>query len=76
MVQGTGPTLCFLKQGHNAGYQNWLVGCPNTGQGAVVMTNSDGGSALAQGVIQALAQAFQWPVLGTLQDGVFTSIHR
>jgi CubicO group peptidase (beta-lactamase class C family) len=76
VVQGTGRSLCFLKQGHNTGYQNWLVGCPNTGQGAVVMTNSDGGSALAQAVIQALARAFQWPALGTLQDGVFTSAHQ
>lgn len=73
VVRGTGPTLHFFKQGHNAGYQSWLIGFPDTGQGAVVMTNSDGGSRLAQAVIQALAEAFDWPPLEKLEDGTFTS---
>ncbi|WP_295445880.1 serine hydrolase domain-containing protein [uncultured Thiodictyon sp.] len=75
VVRGTGRTLHFLKQGHNAGYQNWMIGFPNTGQGAVVMTNSDAGSPLAQAVVNALAQAFAWPPLEQLEDGMFTSPH-
>ena len=68
VVEGKGKKLHFMKLGQNAGYQGWLVGFPNTGQGAIVMTNSDNGRVLAQDLIYAIAKAYQWPTNGKLQD--------
>lgn len=68
VVAGTGKTLHFMKLGQNAGYQGWLVGYPATGQGIVVMTNSDNGRELAQDLIFAVAKAYHWPTDGQVCD--------
>lgn len=68
VVSGEGKQLHFMKLGQNAGYQGWLVGFPNTQQGAVVMTNSDNGRELAQRLIHSIAKAYKWPTDGTLKD--------
>ena len=60
--------LHFMKLGQNAGYQGWLIGYPITGQGAVVMTNSDNGIKLAQSLVYAIAKAYYWPTKGKLKD--------
>ncbi len=68
VVEGKGKSLRFMKLGQNSGYQGWLVGFPNSGQGAIVMTNSDNGRELAQSLIYAIAKAYHWPTNGRLQD--------
>ena len=68
VVKGKSQTLRFMKLGQNAGYQGWLAGLPNTGQGVIVMTNSDNGRELAQDLIYAIAKAYQWPTNGRMQD--------
>lgn len=68
VVEGKGKKLHFMKLGQNAGYQGWLVGFPTTGQGVVVMTNSDNGRELAQDLIYAIAKAYNWPTNGELKD--------
>ncbi|WP_341665268.1 serine hydrolase domain-containing protein [Vibrio sp.] len=68
VVEGKGDELHFMKLGQNAGYQGWLVGLPNTGQGAVVMTNSDNGRELAQDLINSISEAYHWPISGKLKD--------
>ncbi|MCW5588110.1 MAG: beta-lactamase family protein [Legionellales bacterium] len=68
VVAGYGSKLHFMKLGQNAGYQGWLVGFPNTKQGAVVMTNSDNGRELAQDLIYSIAKAYKWPTSGKLKD--------
>ncbi|MCK4870688.1 MAG: beta-lactamase family protein, partial [Gammaproteobacteria bacterium] len=68
VIKGSGNQLRFMKMGQNAGYQGWLVGFPNTGQGIVVMTNSDNGRKLAQDLIYAVANAYHWPTKGRLKD--------
>lgn len=68
VIQGQGKKRHFMKLGQNAGYQGWLIGFPNTGQGAVVMTNSDNGAKLAQALIYAIAKAYNWPTKGKLKD--------
>jgi len=68
VVEGEGDELHFMKLGQNAGYQGWLVGLPNTGQGAVVMTNSDNGRELAQDLIYSISKAYNWPISGKLED--------
>ncbi len=67
-VEGAGKKLHFMKMGQNAGYQGWLVGFPITGQGAVVMTNSDNGRELAQDIIYSLAKTYRWSTDGKLKD--------
>ncbi|MGF1742325.1 hypothetical protein L4C34_14830 [Vibrio profundum] len=62
-----------MKLGQNSGYQGWLVGLPNTGQGMVVMTNSDNGRELAQDLIEAVAKVYQWPITGKLKDAWMVS---
>ncbi len=68
VVSGKGSKLRFMKLGQNVGYQSWLVGYPNTGQGMIVLTNSDNGRKLAQSLIYAIAKAYHWPTNGKLQD--------
>lgn len=68
VIAGKGKQLHFMKLGQNAGYQGWLVGYPATGQGIVVMTNSDQGRELAQDLIYAIAKAYHWPTNGRLID--------
>ncbi len=65
---GQGKQFHFMKLGQSPGYQGWLVGFPKTGQGAVVMTNSDNGRNLAQSLIYAIARTYHWPTTGKLQD--------
>jgi CubicO group peptidase (beta-lactamase class C family) len=67
-IAGSGKELHFMKLGQNAGFQSWLIGYPETGQGAVMMTNSNNGRELAQAVAYALAKAYQWPTEGMLKD--------
>jgi hypothetical protein len=57
-----------MKRGQNIGYQGYLILYPATGQGMVVMTNSDNGSRLAEALIRRAALAYGWPELPPLAD--------
>jgi CubicO group peptidase (beta-lactamase class C family) len=60
-VVGHGASLVLMKRGQNIGYQGYLILYPETGQGMVVMTNSDNGSKLAEALITRAAVAYAWP---------------
>lgn len=60
-VEGTGDSLRFSHSGANAGYRAFFVLYPETGDGVVVMTNSDNGDALGMEVVRAVARAYGWP---------------
>jgi CubicO group peptidase (beta-lactamase class C family) len=60
-VQGKGESLLISHGGNNAGFSCFLVGFTKTGQGAVVMTNSDAGNPVIQEILQRLAQEYGWP---------------
>jgi hypothetical protein len=60
-VRGQDRALTFSHGGSNKGYRCLLIGVPATGQGCVVMTNSDTGSALLPEVAAAVSQAYDWP---------------
>ena len=62
-VQGEGAKLRFGHGGANEGFRCQMVGIPATGQGLVIMTNSDNGGAMFQEVIKAAAEAYAWPAL-------------
>ena len=57
-----------MKRGQNVGYQGYMLMFPVTGQGIVVMTNSDNGTTLATAIIRKAASVFHWPRLGALHD--------
>ena len=60
-LTGSGDTVRFGHGGANEGFRsNWVV-YRGTGDGAVVMTNGDRGTALAQEVLRALADVYAWP---------------
>jgi len=60
-LDGSGAALCYSHEGGNAGYRAFLVGCPGTGQGAVIMTNSDAGDNLYSEIVRGIAVAYGWP---------------
>ncbi len=51
----------FEHPGHNEGFHSLLVGCPDTGQGLVWMTNGENGKRLGREVLRAIPEAFGWP---------------
>lgn len=67
-VAGVGGNLVLMKRGQNVGYQGYLILYPATGQGLVVMTNSDNGSTLAAALISRAAKAYGWPPVPPLAD--------
>ena len=55
-----GESVRFVHGGANVGFQCLLVGYKNTGQGAIVMTNSDRGFSLAIEIINSIAREYGW----------------
>jgi CubicO group peptidase (beta-lactamase class C family) len=51
----------FQHGGNNAGFSCFLVGFPQTGQGAVVMTNWNNGGPVIQEILLRLAKEYGWP---------------
>ncbi len=63
-VTGEGPAFRLSHGGANEGYRAYLMAYPETGQGLVVMTNSDNGDALAMEILQSVADTYDWPDFG------------
>ena len=59
-LDGAGKTLRFSHGGGNEGFQCMLVAYARTGQGAVIMTNSDMGGALNTEILFAIAHEYGW----------------
>lgn len=51
----------FSHGGANEGFRAFFIAYADRGQGAVVMTNSDAGGAIASEVIRAVAHEYGWP---------------
>ncbi len=60
-ADGSGDGLRFGHTGGNEGFQCQLTGYAAGGAGAAVMTNLDGGLAVAQGLLRALGECCGWP---------------
>ncbi|GAB3569590.1 hypothetical protein GCM10027578_24280 [Spirosoma luteolum] len=64
--QGLGPGLdttqgAFGHSGGNVGYRCLLYAFTPSGQGAVVMTNSDAGMDLVNEIFRSIAHTYHWP---------------
>jgi len=63
MLIDHGPMFSFLHPGSNLpGTTCWLEGCPESGQGVIIMTNGAGGELLAIEIRAAIAHEYQWPI--------------
>ena len=61
VVNGEGKTLNFRKAGHNLGYHNELLMFPQSGQGIVIMTDSENGESVINYIIPIVAHYYHWP---------------
>ncbi|MVM33793.1 serine hydrolase [Spirosoma sp. HMF4905] len=59
-VKGAGNALVFSHGGSNAGYKCFLYGFAKTGQGVVIMTNSDSGMDLIYELMRSVSAAYGW----------------
>ncbi len=60
-IDGAGTDVRFHLEGRTRGYTCSLVVYPYKGQGAVVMTNSDNGFLIADEILRAVSDAYEWP---------------
>jgi CubicO group peptidase (beta-lactamase class C family) len=60
-VHGTGEALHVDHAGWNQGYRTYVLGYPVTGDGIVVMTNSDAGNELIAEIVRSVARVYRWP---------------
>ena len=56
----------LTKAGINLGYQSFIIFYPATGQGLVVMTNSEHGEILCKALIRRAATLYGWPRVADL----------
>ena len=60
VVEGTARSARFSHGGDTEGYKCFLVMYQNTGQGAVIMTNSDRGDRLTDEILRSIAREYGW----------------
>lgn len=61
MLGGSEQAPRFSHGGADEGFQAFLIGILDSGQGAVVMANSDNGISLAQEILLSIAAEYGWP---------------
>jgi CubicO group peptidase (beta-lactamase class C family) len=67
---GDGNTAHITMGGSNQGYRCKMLAFLETEQGAVVMTNGEGGEELNNEVLRGLAHMYGWPAFGPLEKTV------
>lgn len=60
-VEKLGGGTSFSHSGGTDGFRSQLYGYTHTGQGVVVMTNSDNGAALIDEILVSVAAEYDWP---------------
>jgi hypothetical protein len=60
-IGGAPANPYFSHGGVNEGFESLFVAYENTGEGAAVMTNAQGGTRLATEVMRSIAAAYDWP---------------
>lgn len=60
-VENLGDRSSFGHSGGSAGFRAQLYGYTRSGQGVVVMTNSDNGAALIDEILCSIAAEYGWP---------------
>jgi CubicO group peptidase (beta-lactamase class C family) len=60
-IGGSASNPYFGHGGVNEGFESTMTAYEKDGEGAVVMTNAQGGSRLADEVMRSIAAAYHWP---------------
>lgn len=60
-IEGQDNSRRFYFAGSNVGFKCYMVGYVNSGQGAILMTNSETGAPLVFEVLRSIAAAYSWP---------------
>lgn len=63
-----GNAFHFHKLAENAGYNNLIVGFPQTGQGLVIMTNTTHSEAFLNELVQAIGKEREWPTIPQITE--------
>ncbi|GAB3359246.1 hypothetical protein GCM10027430_30870 [Lysobacter tyrosinilyticus] len=66
-VEDLGDRTSFGHSGGTEGFRSQLYGYTHSGQGAVVMTNSDNGAALIDEILCSIAAEYGWPELHVIE---------
>lgn len=61
IIAGEGEHFVFQHGGGNMGYRSFLLMYPETGNGAVFMTNSDAGYSVGLEMMRAASFVYHWP---------------
>lgn len=64
-LKGVDQPEAFWHAGQNEGYTGLLYGLTNSGDGAVVLTNSIGGEEFIQEFMASVARVYNWPVMNS-----------
>jgi CubicO group peptidase (beta-lactamase class C family) len=72
---GEGRARHFTHTGWNrGGYRSLIIGFPETGQGAVIMTNGEShGTEFIAEVVRAIAQVYDWPAYRSRERTLVTA---
>jgi CubicO group peptidase (beta-lactamase class C family) len=60
-IGGSPENPYFMHEGVDAGFESLLVAYQRTGDGAMVMTDAQGGLLLAYAVVRSVASVYSWP---------------
>ncbi|HYR08560.1 MAG TPA: serine hydrolase domain-containing protein, partial [Longimicrobium sp.] len=66
-LEGEGRAFRFAHGGSNVGFRAQLTYFPETGQGAAIMVNGDGGDPLIDEIQRTLAAEYGWPALAPVR---------
>lgn len=66
-LRGIEKTQAFWHSGQNLGYTGLLYGLTQSGDGAVILLNSEGGEMLLQEFISSVASTYNWPMMNSYQ---------
>jgi CubicO group peptidase (beta-lactamase class C family) len=69
-IDGTGAAATFGHGGSNEGFRCQMTAFIESGRGAVVMTNGDGGGFLGGEVLRAIAREYGWPAFRPVEKKV------
>jgi CubicO group peptidase (beta-lactamase class C family) len=63
-IGGSAGNPYFTHGGVNEGFESMFVGYEKNGEGAVVMTNAQGGGRLVDEMMRSIAKVYSWPDFG------------
>lgn len=72
VINGNGKNLNFRKAGHNLGYHSQLIMFPNSGDGLIIMANSENGEDIINYMIALISQIYHWPCYFPYFDELIT----